>query len=327
MVAASTGLISATCSCRPNPSPRWRRAARTRSGYHRRSWKGAPEVAGALRPVVILMLVASVLFVVDGIFDGVYPGGPAWFTGKYDNLAEIAYVFAIVNTLVAYFVARGSERSLIARMSLSVFFLIERPLTAFVLGPKPITSIATHFATALVELVILLSALRVWRLGRSYAEAELDSLFALEGSTVGGLGAPAPGGSVRPDLIARERSDRACSPWTRRLRQPCARARRGQRHPRRAASPRIDRPLPRGRLRTACCGRGSCPGSRGLSLRAPCPSSTIRPGAARPGRVQGPARRERPHSPCHPRPRQYPRPGTGRGGLADGALGRLRTWP
>jgi len=88
------------------------------------------------------MLVASVLFVVDGIFDGVYPGGPAWFTGKYDNLAEIAYVFAIVNTLVAYFVARGSERSLIARMSLSVFFLIERPLTAFVLGPKPITSIA-----------------------------------------------------------------------------------------------------------------------------------------------------------------------------------------
>ncbi|TME97148.1 MAG: hypothetical protein E6I40_01940 [Chloroflexi bacterium] len=153
-------------------------------------------MAGALRPVVILMLVASVLFVVDGIFDGVYPGGPAWFTGKYDNLAEIAYVFAIVNTLVAYFVARGSERSLIARMSLSVFFLIERPLTAFVLGPKPITSIATHFATALVELVILLSALRVWRLGRSYAEAEVDSLFALEGSTVGGLGAPAPEGST-----------------------------------------------------------------------------------------------------------------------------------
>ena len=153
-------------------------------------------MAGALRPVVILMLVASVLFVVDGIFDGVYPGGPAWFTGKYDNLAEIAYVFAIVNTLVAYFVARGSERSLIARMSLSVFFLIERPLTAFVLGPKPITSIATHFATALVELVILLSALRVWRLGRSYAEAEVDSLFALEGSPVGGPGAPAPEGST-----------------------------------------------------------------------------------------------------------------------------------
>ena len=55
-------------------------------------------MAVALRPVVILMLVASVLFVIDGIFDGVYPGGPAWFTGRYENLAEIAYLFAIVNT-------------------------------------------------------------------------------------------------------------------------------------------------------------------------------------------------------------------------------------
>src|SRR5207302_1374996 len=54
------------------------------------------------------MLFASVLFVVDGVFDGVYPGGPAWFTGKYENLAEIAYVFAIINTAVAIMVARGS---------------------------------------------------------------------------------------------------------------------------------------------------------------------------------------------------------------------------
>ena len=152
-------------------------------------------MAGALRPVVILMLVASVLFVIDGLFDGVYPGGAAWFTGKYDNLAEIAYVFAIVNTIVAYFVARGSERSLVARIGLSAFFLIERPLTAFILGPKPVTSIATHLATALVELVILLSALRVWRLGRSYAQTEVDTLFALEGSSVGGLRPPAPEGS------------------------------------------------------------------------------------------------------------------------------------
>ncbi|HET9808351.1 MAG TPA: hypothetical protein VFQ66_01560, partial [Candidatus Limnocylindria bacterium] len=63
-------------------------------------------MAGALRPVVLLMLLASVLFVVDGVLDGVYPGGPAWFTGKYQNLAEISYVFAILNTLVAYLVAR-----------------------------------------------------------------------------------------------------------------------------------------------------------------------------------------------------------------------------
>jgi hypothetical protein len=138
-------------------------------------------VAGALRPVVLLMLLASVLFVVDGIFDGVYPGGPAWFTGKYDNLAEVSYLFAILNTVVAIMVARGSERSLQSRIGLSVFFLIERPVTAFALGPKPVESIVTHFATAGVELLILITALRVWRLGN--AAPDVDTLFSLEGSS------------------------------------------------------------------------------------------------------------------------------------------------
>jgi len=138
-------------------------------------------VAGALRPVVLLMLFASVLFVVDGVLDGVYPGGPAWFTGRYNNLAEISYVFAILNTVVAIMVARGSERSLQSRIGLSVFFLIERPVTAFALGPKPIESIVTHLATAGVELLILVTALRVWRLGN--AAPDVDSLFSLEGSS------------------------------------------------------------------------------------------------------------------------------------------------
>jgi len=129
------------------------------------------------------MLFASVLFVVDGILDGVYPGGPAWFTGKYNNLAEIAYIFAILNTIVAVLVARGSERSLMARMGLSAFFVIERPLTAFALGPKSTPAIAVHIATMLVELVILVTALRVWRLGHSVAATEMDTLFALEGTT------------------------------------------------------------------------------------------------------------------------------------------------
>jgi hypothetical protein len=136
-------------------------------------------VAGALRPVVLLMLFASLLFVVDGFFDGVYPGGPAWFTGKYENLAEISYLFAILNTIVALMVARGSERSLQSRIGLSVFFLIERPLTAFALGPKPIESVVTHFATAGIELLILVTAVRVWRLG--HAAPDVDTLFALEG--------------------------------------------------------------------------------------------------------------------------------------------------
>lgn len=140
-------------------------------------------MAGALRPVVLLMLLASVLFVVDGILDGVYPGGPGWFTGKYQNLAEIAYVFAILNAAVAYFVARGSERSLVARIGLSAFFLVERPLTAFILGPKELPAIIVHIATAAVELVILIAGIRVWRLGHSVGDAEMDSLFGLQSST------------------------------------------------------------------------------------------------------------------------------------------------
>ena len=138
-------------------------------------------MAGALRPVVLLMLFASLLFVVDGFLDGVYPGGPAWFTGRYNNLAEISYLFAIVNTVVAVMVARGSERSLQSRIGLSVFFLIERPITAFALGPKPVESIVTHFATAGVELLILVTALRVWRLGNT--APDIDTLFSLEGSS------------------------------------------------------------------------------------------------------------------------------------------------
>jgi len=140
-------------------------------------------MAGALRPVVLLMLLASVLFVVDGVLDGVYPGGPAWFTGKFQNLAEISYVFAILNTLVAYLVARGSERSLMARIGLSAFFLVERPLTAFVLGPKDLPAVVVHVATAVVELVILVAAVRVWRLGHSVGEDEMTSLFGLQSST------------------------------------------------------------------------------------------------------------------------------------------------
>ena len=151
-------------------------------------------MAGALRPVVLLMLFASLLFVIDGFFDGVYPGGPAWFTGRYENLAEISYIFAIINTVVAVMVARGSERSLQSRIGLSVFFLIERPITAFVLGPKPVESIITHFATAGVELLILVTAIRVWRLGN--AAPDIDTLFALEGSPPAAA-RPEPGQDAR----------------------------------------------------------------------------------------------------------------------------------
>lgn len=133
-------------------------------------------MARELRPVVILMLLASALFVAAGILDGVYPGGTAWSP----NIAAFSYLFALINTFVAVLVARGSERSLTLRMGLSIFFVIERPASAFLLGTKTAPSIAIHLATALVELVILVSAIRVWRLGHSVASGEVDQLLALD---------------------------------------------------------------------------------------------------------------------------------------------------
>ena len=136
-------------------------------------------MAGALRPVVILMLLASVLFVLAGILDRVYPGGATSFT----DLAAISYVFAIINTVVAYLVARGSERSLALRMGLSLFFVVERPASAFLIGSHSTASIAVHLLTAVVELVILVSGLGVWRLGHSVASGDMDQLYSLDSAT------------------------------------------------------------------------------------------------------------------------------------------------
>lgn len=138
-------------------------------------------MAGALRPVVVLMALASALFVVDGLLDGAYPGAEGWVGGPlHYGLGVIAYIFAIVNGGIAFVIARGSERTLLGRIGLSAFFMLERPITAFALGPKEAPSIAVHFATALVELVILLGAVRVWRLGRSIEGSEMDAAFALD---------------------------------------------------------------------------------------------------------------------------------------------------
>lgn len=137
-------------------------------------------MAGALRPVVVLMLLASILFVAAGVLDGVYPGGRSWDAG---DPAGLSYVFAVINTLVAILVARGSERSLALRMGLSLFFVVERPLSAFTLGSKSTASIGVHLATALVELVILVSAVRVWRLGHSVPAGDLDELLSLDGAS------------------------------------------------------------------------------------------------------------------------------------------------
>lgn len=135
-------------------------------------------MARAMRPVVLLMLLATVLFVVDGILDHNYANQPIF--EEYKGVGWTSFIFAVANLLMTLAVARGSERTLVGRIALSAFFIVERPATAFILGPKPVASIAVHFATAIVELVILIGAVRVWRLGHSLAPSDMDALFALE---------------------------------------------------------------------------------------------------------------------------------------------------
>lgn len=138
-------------------------------------------MAGALRPVVILMVLASALFVYDGWLDGAYPGGHGWFGGEaHGGMAWLAYVFAAINAAFAIVIARGSQRTLIIRIGLSAFFLAERPITAFALPTVSSEAVLVHLATAFLELVILLGGVRVWRLGMSVAEGDLDSAFALD---------------------------------------------------------------------------------------------------------------------------------------------------
>ncbi len=135
-------------------------------------------MARAMRPVVVLMLIATVLFIADGILDHNVAG-----RGGFDDHKGIgwtSYLFAFVNLLMAVAVARGSERTLLGRIAVSLFFIVERPVTAFVLGPTPVEAIAVHLATALVELVIFVGALRLWRLGHSLVPADMDAMFALD---------------------------------------------------------------------------------------------------------------------------------------------------
>lgn len=135
-------------------------------------------MARAMRPVVILMLLATVLFVMDGILDHNYANAPIF--DEYKGVGWTSFVFAIANLLMTIAVARGSERTLLGRIALSGFFIIERPVTAFVLGPKPASSIAVHVATVVVELIILVGAVRVWRLGHSLVSSDMDAMFSLD---------------------------------------------------------------------------------------------------------------------------------------------------
>ncbi len=124
-------------------------------------------MAGAIRPAVILIALASILFLLAGGLD-------AWHHAP-DYASYESYAFGIVNLLVAVAIARGNERTLAFRMGLAAFFVVERPVTALAF-PTPLDAVVVHFVTAVVELVILLSTLRIWHLGHSVGAAELSML-------------------------------------------------------------------------------------------------------------------------------------------------------
>lgn len=156
-------------------------------------------MAVALRPAVVLIVVASLLFFAAGYLDSA--------AGSTDVSTYASWVFGAVNLFVALLIARGNERMLALRIGLAAFFMVERPVTAVAFGPKPIESVAMHMATAVLEAVILFSTLRLWRLGHSVGQADLAFLQlpsaplaatagmpgALEGAAVVG---PVPGVAV-----------------------------------------------------------------------------------------------------------------------------------
>lgn len=139
-------------------------------------------MAGAVRPAVLLIVFASLLFMLTGWLDasdalsacGFEPLSRACLDAAASPGESI--LFGLINLFVAVLIARGSERMLGLRILLAAFFVLERPITALAFGPKPIESIGLHLVTAFVEAVILLSTLRIWRLGHSVTQVDLAAL-------------------------------------------------------------------------------------------------------------------------------------------------------
>ncbi len=161
-------------------------------------------MALALRPAVLLIAVASLLFLLAGALDtlsGCAQTGGSLQCGEVGPAATESYAFGVVNLIVAVLIARGNERILALRIGLAAFFVIERPVSAAAFGSKPVDIVAIHLLTAAVEAVILVSTLRLWRLGHSVSASDLQMLsLDTEAMT---LGASAPA-SEAPPLVAAE---------------------------------------------------------------------------------------------------------------------------
>jgi len=122
------------------------------------------------------MGLAAVLFFVAGLLNGVYPGGGGW--EAHGGYGWLTYVFGLLNLAVAIWIWRGSERGLVTRIVLGAVFLAI--VAALALAQPSTASLVLYVITGIIELVILLNAIRVWQSARESESGDIDKLLSLD---------------------------------------------------------------------------------------------------------------------------------------------------
>ena len=122
------------------------------------------------------MAVAAILFFIAGVLNGVYPGGSGWET--HGGYGWLTYVFGVLNLAVAIWIWRGSERGLITRIILGAVFLAI--VAALSLAQPTTVSLVLYLITGIIELVILLNAIRVWQSAREAESGDVEQLLSLD---------------------------------------------------------------------------------------------------------------------------------------------------
>lgn len=140
------------------------------------------------------MLLASLLFFAAGLLNGAYPGGTGWV--DHPGTAWITHGFGALNILVAFWVWRGSERGLLTRIVLAAVFLAIVAVLALRQPTGP--SVIIYFLTALIEVVIVVDAIRVWRISHEADTRDLEMLFSLETPLPISVAPPPPSVVVAP---------------------------------------------------------------------------------------------------------------------------------
>lgn len=128
-------------------------------------------MAPTIRPVIFWMVLSAVLFFAGGVVDGVYPGGANWSLEPGNGAPWIAYAFAIVELLLAALIIRGSDLAFFLAFGVATFFILERPITPLMVPYTTPVGYAVHLVTAVVQVLTMFSALRVFRLLRGYLES------------------------------------------------------------------------------------------------------------------------------------------------------------